>query len=254
MANRRMFSQDVTNSDEFLDMPLSSQALYFHLGINADDDGFVQPKRVMRMVEAKQDDLKVLSAKGFVIEFHNSVIVITHWKVNNQIRADRKKDTIYKEHLANLGLNDADIYQLQPNDNQVATKCPHSIGKDSIGEYRIGKVSKGKDRITSELSSQVKEIFNIFYKINPSINWGNKTSRSSAEFLIKKFGFDNTKKMAEQIVSVQGQPYCPTATTPYQMKEKLANFKIYFDSQKNKKTNNKLKIATISKEDWDAME
>lgn len=137
-----MFSKDVTNSDEFLDMPLSSQALYFHLGINADDDGFVQPRGILRLVQAKDDDLKVLKAKGFIIEFEQSVIVITHWKVNNQIRKDRKKDTIYQEHLSNLGINNVDIYQLQPSDNQMTTKCPHSIVEDSIGKVSKVEIKK----------------------------------------------------------------------------------------------------------------
>lgn len=234
MASRRMFSQDVTNADEFLDMPLSSQALYFHLGINADDDGFVQPKRIMRMVEAKSDDLNVLKARGFIIEFEKSVIVITHWKVNNKIRSDRKKDTIYKEHLANLGLNQAEIYELQPSGNQVATKCPHRIGKDRLGEVSIGKVS------TSEQSSQKNDedkVIEVFYNlINPTINWGNKTTRKACNNLIKRFGLEETLRMAEQICSVQGKDrYAPTATTPYQMQEKLAQFKIYFEKQNSKK-------------------
>lgn len=114
------------------------------------------------------------------------------------------------------------------------------------------KENKLENNLSCELSSQIHEIFDIFYKINPVINWGNKTSRNSAEFLIKKFGFDGTKKMAEQIVGEQGKDFCPVATTPHQMKEKLAQFKIYFDRLKNAK-NNKIKIATISKEDWDAL-
>lgn len=257
MANRRMFSQDVTNSDEFLDMPLSSQALYFHLGINADDDGFVQPKRVMRMVEAKQDDLKVLKGKGFVIEFHNSVIVITHWKVNNQIRADRKKDTIYKEHLANLGLNDADIYELQPIDNQVSTKCPHSIGKDSIGEYRIGEVSKGKNNISSETSSQgnndISAVIKMFEIVNPSISslYGNKTQRASAARLLKKWTPNQIKTVVNILPELNADRFSKgKSITPYELEKNLGFIKAWIKS----KNNNKLKIATISKEDWEAME
>lgn len=93
-----------------------------------------------------------------------------------------------------------------------------------------------------ELSSQVNEIFNIFYKINPTINWGNKTSRSAAEFMIKKFGFEGVKKMAEQIIAVQGQEYCPVATTPYQMKEKLAKFKIFFNGKNNNNQNKGIRL------------
>ena len=94
---------------------------------------------------------------------------------------------------------------------------------------------------TSELGSQVNKVFTIFDKINPTLNWGNKTSRKAAEFMIKKFTLEGTLTMARQIVAVQGKPYAPVVTTPYQMKEKLAQFKIYFDNQKN----NKSKVTII---------
>ena len=94
--------------------------------------------------------------------------------------------------------------------------------------------------IYSEQSSQIKEVMDIFYKINPTLNWGNKTIRKSCQDLIKRFGLEGTIKMAKMIVEIQGQPYAPVATTPYQMKEKLAQFKIYFDKEKNKK--NEFKI------------
>lgn len=90
---------------------------------------------------------------------------------------------------------------------------------------------------TSELSSQVREILNIFYKINPTLNWGNRTFRSSAEWMIKKWGFEETKAQAEQIVSVQGKPYFPVATNPYQMKEKWAQFKVAFNREVNNPKN-----------------
>jgi hypothetical protein len=76
---------------------------------------------------------------------------------------------------------------------------------------------------------------NIFYKINPTLNWGNKTTRKACADLIKKFGLEDTKTMAEKVVSVQGMDFAPVATTPHQMKEKLAQFKIYFDRKKNDK-------------------
>lgn len=98
-----MFSMDVVNTDIFLDLPISSQALYFHLGMRADNDGFVSsPKRVTAMIGANQDDLKLLIAKGFILQFDSGIIVITHWKVNNYLRADRYRLTLHqieKNHL-----------------------------------------------------------------------------------------------------------------------------------------------------------
>jgi len=91
-----MFSSQIVNSDDFLEMPLTSQALYFHLGMSADDDGFVSPRKVLRMTGAGEDDLKILLVKNFVIRFESGVIVITHWKQNNYLRNDRYTPTIYK--------------------------------------------------------------------------------------------------------------------------------------------------------------
>lgn len=137
-----MFSKEVTNSDEFLDMPLTSQALYFHLWMNADDDWFVPPKSILRLSWARDDDLKVLITKWFVIEFRWSVIVITHWKTNNEIKKDRYKRTIYQEHLSVLGLDNGK-YNMSPEclQNVSSLDTQVSIGKDSKGNISAKKKS-----------------------------------------------------------------------------------------------------------------
>lgn len=112
MANRRMFSLDVVDTDRFLDMSASAQALYFHLGMRADDDGFVSsPRKIAKASNCGLDDLTLLAAKGFIIPFESGVVVVTHWKENNYIRADRYKPTRYTkeaEMLEKIG----DVYQL----------------------------------------------------------------------------------------------------------------------------------------------
>lgn len=123
MANRRMFSLDVVDTDRFLDMSASAQALYFHLGMRADDDGFVSsPRKIAKASNCGLDDLTLLAAKGFIIPFESGVVVVTHWKENNYIRADRYKPTRYTkeaEMLEKIG----DVYQLSttgiPTDNQM---------------------------------------------------------------------------------------------------------------------------------------
>lgn len=111
MANRRMFSLDVVNTDVFLDMPASSQNLYFHLGMRADDDGFVSsPKTITRLASCGKDDLKILMSKGFVIPFDSGVVVIRHWKQNNYIQSDRYKKTIYQNELKTLCTNNG-VYE-----------------------------------------------------------------------------------------------------------------------------------------------
>lgn len=97
MADKRMFTKKITESDKFLEMPVSAQALYFHLCMNADDDGFVNnPKCVMRGVGANEDDMKLLIAKGFIIAFESGIIVVTHWKTHNYIAKDRYRPTIHE--------------------------------------------------------------------------------------------------------------------------------------------------------------
>lgn len=137
MAQRRMFSKDITENDNFLDMPLSSQALYFHLGMQADDDGFVSPKRIMRMLGCQQDDLRILVAKKFVIQFEDGIIVIKHWKINNYLRNDRYKETLHKEKLALLTIKSNGGYKLDTIGIPLV-----DAGKVSIGKYRLGKERK----------------------------------------------------------------------------------------------------------------
>ena len=148
MAQRRMFSKEITTSDLFVDMPASTQLLYFHLGMEADDEGFIGNVRMLgRAYGASNDDIKLLQAKGFIIVFESGVTVVKDWNLNNQIRKDRLKSTIYQAEKSLLTIDNTGIYQLdnqmttkpQPNDNQMTTKCPHRLGKDSIGKDSIGE-------------------------------------------------------------------------------------------------------------------
>ena len=111
MARRRMFSLDIVDTDAFLDLPATSQGLYFHLGMRADDDGFVSsPKRIAAMVNASGDDLKLLIAKGFLIPFASGVCVIRDWKVNNYIQRDRYTPTLYAEEKQKLTCDNTGRY------------------------------------------------------------------------------------------------------------------------------------------------
>ena len=113
MADRRMFAKTIIDSDAFLDMPLSSQSLYFHLSMRADDDGFLNnPKKVQRMIGASDDDLKLLIAKKFLIPFESGVVVIKHWRIHNYIQKDRYKPTVYAEEKAQLRLKENKAYSL----------------------------------------------------------------------------------------------------------------------------------------------
>ena len=124
MAERRMFSKAIVHSGAFLELPASAQLLYFHLGMQADDDGFVgNPKPVVRMVRGSGKAFRCLVEQGFVIEFPNGVCVLRHWLLNNQIRADRYTPTIYQTEKENLCLDNTKAYCLGiPNGNQMATQ------------------------------------------------------------------------------------------------------------------------------------
>lgn len=111
MSERRMFAKTIIDSDAFLDMPLSAQALYFHLSMRADDDGFINnPKKIQRVVGGSEDDLKLLIAKNFIIPFESGVVVIKHWRIHNYIRRDRYSETTYTEEKALLSIKDNGAY------------------------------------------------------------------------------------------------------------------------------------------------
>lgn len=150
MAERRMFTQKIIDSDAFLDMPLSAQALYFHLNMRADDDGFVNnPKRIQRTISASEDDLKLLLLKRFVIGFESGVLVIKHWRMHNTLRKDRYNPTQYQEELAMLEVKDNNAYTErlpvlpEPIPETVATTW-HPNGTQMEPQYRLGKDSIGK--------------------------------------------------------------------------------------------------------------
>ena len=136
MAERRMFSKTIIDSDAFLDMPLSAQALYFHLSMRADDDGFINnPKKIQRMIGSSDDDMKLLVAKNFIIPFDSGIVVIKHWRIHNYIRNDRYKSTVYQDERAMLEVKDNKAYTIGiPNGYQMDTQ-------DRLGEDRLGKDS-----------------------------------------------------------------------------------------------------------------
>lgn len=157
MAERRMFAKTIIDSDAFLDMPLSTQALYFHLSMRADDDGFINnAKKIQRMLGCSDDDMKILLAKNFIIPFETGVCVIKHWKIHNLIQKDRYKPTVYGELKNKLSLKNNNVYTLDTECIQdVSSLEPQvSIGKDSQD-----KISKIKTSIPDDfsISDRVRE-------------------------------------------------------------------------------------------------
>jgi len=156
VAERRMFTKRITESDAFLDMPSSTQMLYFHFSMNADDDGFVNnPKKIQKMCGASDDDFKLLIAKSFIILFDSGIIVIKHWKMHNYIQADRYRPTDYAEEKSMLGIKSNKAYTLDVS--KMDTEC---IQNGYIGKVSIDKDSKDKD---SKEENAIEEKAKRFY-------------------------------------------------------------------------------------------
>lgn len=149
MAERRMFAKTIIDSDAFLDMPLSTQSLYFHLSMRADDDGFINnPKKIQRMIGASDDDLKLLIVKNFIIPFESGIVVIKHWKIHNYIQSDRYKPTVYQEERERLEMKKNKAYTL--SENIVETECIQNV-YSSEAQVRLGKDRLGKDSIVYDI-------------------------------------------------------------------------------------------------------
>lgn len=142
MAEKRMFSKEIIDSDAFLTMPVSSQNLYFHLGMRADDDGFVNKvQSIMAMCKASADDLRVLVSKKYIIPFESGIIVIKHWRINNYIQKDRYKTTNYTELLHLLQINENKSYSLKNADNFECIQNGYNVDTQiRLDKIRLDKI------------------------------------------------------------------------------------------------------------------
>lgn len=206
MAKRRMFSLSVLETDAFMDLPLSSQALYFHLCLRADDDGFIgNPKRITQNIGASIDDLKLLIAKRFVLVFEDGVIAIKHWRMHNAIRLDRYAKTNFTEDLALLQIKENGSYTMastpeitdgdqmattwQPNGNQMPQMV--ATGKDSIGKDSVVIVSTDVDTRCTDEQQKVLSAWNEIgispiKKIVPGTNRGKMLSARIREYGVEQ--------------------------------------------------------------------
>lgn len=221
MANRRMFSMKIVDTDAFLEMPQSSQLLYFHLAMRADDDGFISnPRRIMKMIGSNDDDFKVLLLKRFLLNFESGVCVIKHWLIHNLVRGDRYTPTQYIREKQMLIIDDkTKKYSLNngsqlviPNDNQRMTQ-------DRLGEDSIDKIKEEKD------------IYGEFENV--------KLKKEEHQKLVENIGENNTKVIIEELSSYmasKGKRYSSHYAT-------LLNWarRKYQESQRSQ--NNKRKIV-----------
>lgn len=153
MAQKRMFSLQIVDTDAFLEMPISSQLLYFHLAMRADDEGFIgNPKKIMRLVGVQEDDYKILVAKRFLLIFESGVVVIKHWLIHNTIRMDRFNQTTYQDEKNRITTKENRAYTelatiRQPNDNQLATQV--KLSKVKLSKVNIDTTATLKQKFFS---------------------------------------------------------------------------------------------------------
>lgn len=164
MSERRMFSKSITESDAFLEMDFSSQSLYFHMAMNADDEGFVNSsRRVSGMIGATSDDLKKLVDKGFLIYFDSGIYVIKHWKINNRIRVDRKRSTNYQEEKSMLTEKSNGVYSLRSTvedqkENEKVVDCDQEDENEKLNYTEESEVDIEEVVEKQEVKKEVVEV------------------------------------------------------------------------------------------------
>lgn len=243
MANRRMFSKEITNSSEFQMMSPSAQALYFHIGMNADDDGFCEVFTIVRMTESKPDDLRALHERGFVFLVDSKVGIVKDWHTNNDIRSDRYTPSKYL-----CESKYSDVYRTIMQDKikhlsrYKTLPVPFGLGitngiTNGITQDRIGQDISGANAPISfkgeeepkpkETRSKDKEAIYRLFSAKEQPWWRHKQQKAAAIALFDMVGVEavrtGLKVMAEHVDDV----YCPQAATPFEYTAKREALKRY---------------------------
>ena len=203
---RRLFSTQIVDSDAFLDMPPTAQNLYFHLGMRADDDGFVgNPKKILRMTGGNDDDLKILIAKRFILSFESGVVVIKHWLIHNTIRKDRYNPTQYLEEKATLAVKDNNSYteieNWQPTGNQLATNRIPKLSKDKLSKVNTTNVVVKQESYGNE---DINKVFSFLKeRLGGTPDGSQQENRRFAKLLLDRLKKDYPDKdSAAQLCSL----------------------------------------------------
>ena len=199
MATKRMFSNDIVGSDAFLEMPSTTQALYFHLGMRCDDDGFVNPNVTMRMTGANKNDLDVLVSKRFLLAFKNGVVVIKHNRINNNWDSRDSKRTLYTEELSQLFLKENRAYTLDEKQGVPLTNVYKKIESTvtrRVPDVRIEENRIEENRLDNNTLGQRVD-FNIFW-----IQYPEKKAKGRAELFWKKM---KVKEQTDAIEAIKKQ-------------------------------------------------
>lgn len=232
MAQKRMFDKAIIDTDNFMDLPIGTKAVYFLLGMEADDEGFVSYKKVMRIHGGSEDDIKVLVAKNFLIQFPSGVVVITDWNKNNWLDTRRIKNTEYQHEKSLLVVNNDKTYSLS---NGLATA--------KLEEYSIeeNRVEEGEAK-----APQISEIIKEFEAINPACKrmYGNKTQRKACQDLIDTYSFERVIAVIKGTLPKTNKMtanFFPNISTPLQLFDKWQKLEDAIVAYRSKKLlNNKV--------------
>lgn len=195
MAERRMFAKTIIDSDAFLEMPSTSQLLYFHLLIRADDDGFInKPKTISRMIGTKDDDMKILITKKFILPFESGVVVVKHWKIHNYIQNDRYTETKYKNEKSLLFLDENKAYKLYDDVHIMDTKCIQGV-------YNANKNEFDENDCDKDVSSQCIQDVSI---MDTQVRLGKvRLEKTNVDFFEKLWGLYPKKEGKGQVSKTQ---------------------------------------------------
>ena len=186
MAERRMFTKRITDDDHFMALSSSAQALYLHLSMSADDDGFCnQVSLCMFKAHASVGDLEALLSNRYIYQFESGVIVIKHWRMANALRKDRYTPTVFKEEFAKLKLKDNESYTLVAN--RLPSGC--QVGAECLPQDSIGEVNEGEDISSPRQKTSVDDKFDTFWKAYPR-KVGKGDARKKFEKALKHTDFD----------------------------------------------------------------
>lgn len=239
-----MLSSKIVDSDAFLDMPQTSQLLYFHLALRADDDGFVgNPRKIMRMIGSAENDITILFTKKFILGFESGVIVIKHHRINNNWDSHNCKRTQYTEEFKLLNIKENGAYTFDKTQGLLAQTEIRlkSDEKKSLEENRIEE-NKGEEirrENTGETSSQIPLVIKSFEKINPASKkfYGIPTQRNACGALIDTYTLERVISVIEKTLpKTNGMQYFPTITTPLQLYDKWATLESKIKQYQSEKT------------------
>lgn len=231
MAQRRMFSLKIVGSDAFLEMPTSARELYFQLGMYADDDGFVSPRKTMRMIGASEDDLRVLIAKRFVLPFETGVVVVKHWLINNLVRKDFYQETLYLEEKKTLKVKENKGYTEIVNNLSPQVR----LGKDRLlgaDKPRVVIVPENEDKPQREKKdTSYRVVFEAFGEDYP-FNWrANRTEIAAAKNILVEHSIEEAKNALAFAETYSHEEMCPQILKPSDLDRKWVNLQAFRDKR-----------------------